>query len=130
MNRAHPELAERNRSLWVLAASPLVWAGHLLIAYAVAAVWCAKFAAGRETTLAPVRLAIALLTAVSLAAIAIIGWRGWRRHRLQETPPPHDADTPESRHCFLGFATFLLSALSAVAVLYQALAALFIRSCR
>jgi len=42
---------------------------------------------------------------------------------------PHDDDTPEDRHRFLGFATLLLSALSAVAVLYAGLVAVFIRSC-
>ena len=31
---------------------------------------------------------------------------------------PHDDDTPEDRHRFLGFAALLLSALSAVAVIY------------
>jgi len=42
---------------------------------------------------------------------------------------PHDADTPEDRHRFLGFATLLLSGLSAVAVIYTALVVVVFRSC-
>lgn len=124
------DVREQNRSLWALAASPGIWAAHLLIAYVVGAVWCAKLAPSPQGSLGPVRPVIALVTALALAGIALIGWRGWRRHRLQGEPLPHDDDSPEDRHRFLGFATFLLSGLSAVAVVYQALAAVFIRSCR
>jgi hypothetical protein len=49
--------------------------------------------------------------------------------RLDSSKPPHDDDTPEDRHRFLGWATFLLSILSAIAVCYSALAAVFLRSC-
>ena len=66
---------------------------------------------------------------IGLVGIGIVGWRGFRRHRLGTASPPHDADTPADRHRFLGFATLLLSALSAVAVLYAALVAVFIGRC-
>jgi hypothetical protein len=42
----------------------------------------------------------------------------------------HDLDSAEDRHRFLGFATLLLAGLSAVGVLYAAVAATFFESCR
>jgi hypothetical protein len=62
-----------------------------------------------------------------------IGWDGYRRHRLPGGASDgghHASDTPEDRHRFMGFATTLLSGISAIAILYQALAAVFIGSCR
>ena len=123
------ELREQHESLWRLAASPLLWAAHLLASYCTAAVFCEKFASGAGS-LANVRVAIALFTLVALAAIGAVGWRGYRRHRYGDVNTPHDFDSPEDRHRFLGFATLLLSGLSAVAVVYQALPAVFIGSCR
>jgi hypothetical protein len=116
-------------SLWLLTVAPIVWAGHLLLCYVTAAVWCAKFA-GRTESLNGVPGAIAWYTAVALVAIAIVGWEGWRRHRHGTEATTHDLDSPEDRHRFLGFATLLLAGLSAVAVLYAALAATFFDTCR
>ena len=70
------------------------------------------------------------LAFVALAAIAYVFLHGWRRHRTGEVGPPHDRDTPESRHRALGFATALLAGLSAIATTYVALAAVFIGTCR
>jgi hypothetical protein len=122
------ETAEKNQSLWLLTASPLIWAAHFLLCYGTAAVWCAKVV-GLGGPLDSVRLAIVIYTALALAAIGFIGWVGYRRHSFGHAVLPHDDDTPEDRHRFLGFATLLLSALSAVAVIYAALVAVFIRSC-
>jgi hypothetical protein len=119
---------ERSESLWRVAASPTLWAAHFLLSYATAAVWCAKVA-GPGGPLAPVRLAIAIYTVLALAGIGLIGWSGYRRHRLGAASLPHDDDTPEDRHRFLGFATLLLSALSAVAVVYAAVVAVFFERC-
>ena len=113
----------------MLAASPLVWAAHFLLSYITAAVWCAKFAQPGDS-LSGVRIAIGIYSVLALAAIAAVGWRGLRSHRHGQAALPHDADTPEDRHRFLGFATLLLSGLSAVAVLYASLAVLFIGDCR
>lgn len=123
------DLSEKKESLWTLAAAPLIWAAHLLLSYCTAAIWCAKFA-GPGGSLDVVRLAIALYTCVGLAGILLVGRRGWKRHRYGDSPLPHDFDSPGDRHRFLGFATVLLAGLSGVAVLYQALAAVFIGSCR
>lgn len=122
-------LPEKNESLWMLTISPALWAGHFLLSYVTAAVWCAKLA-GRDGSLLEVRLAIAVYTALALLGIGITGWVGYRRGDLGRSTTPHDLDTPEDRHRFLGFATLLLSCLSAVATLYVALAAVFIETCR
>jgi hypothetical protein len=121
--------AEHRQSFIVIAASPSVWAGHFLLCYVTAAVWCAK----QPTALAPlqsVRIAVAIYTVVALAAIALVGWRGWRAHRYGDEAPPHDADSPEDRHRFIGFATVLLSGLSAIAVIQAALVAVFVGTCQ
>jgi hypothetical protein len=126
-----PATASRSRwELWLLAASPAIWSVHFMASYLTAAIWCAKAGQSAEVSLRPVRVAIAVYTAAALLAIAAVGLVGRRRHRLGGAALPHDADTPEDRHRFLGFATVLLSALSAVATVYSALAAVFVRSCQ
>jgi hypothetical protein len=122
------ELHEKNESLWFLVASPVIWAAHFLLCYGTAAVWCAKVV-GLGGPLDSARIAIGVYTALALAAIGVIGWNGYHRHSFAQANLPHDDDTPEDRHRFLGFATLLLSALSAVAVVYAALVAVFVRSC-
>ena len=125
MNEAAPE---REESLWILVAPPSIWGAHFLLSYVAAAIYCAK-SAGPETTLEPIRITIAILTVVALAGIGFIGWFGFQRHR-EGAETPHDEDTPMSRRRFLGFATLLLSALSAIATIYVALAAVFLETCR
>ena len=122
------KIHESRESLWVLTISPTIWAVHFLACYLTAAIWCAKVV-GRDGSLGPVRVAIAVYTLVALLGIGITAWRGYRRHTLGTASPPHDADTPEDRHRFLGYATLLLSSLSAVATIYSALAAVFVGSC-
>ena len=112
----------------MLAASPSIWAAHFLLSYATASIWCVKLA-NAEASLAPVRLAIAGYTMIALVTIGVVGYIGLRRHRHERAALPHDADSPEDRHRFLGFATLLLSGLSVVAVVYAALAAVFVGSC-
>jgi hypothetical protein len=133
MNTAptHP-LHEKHESLWWLAASPTIWAAHFLLSYITAAIWCAKFApsAGTPGTLSPVRVAIAGYTILALVAIACVGRHGLRRHRRGTESTPHDFDTAGDRHGFLGYATVLLSALSAVAVIFAGLVVVFFEDCR
>lgn len=128
MTRLREELAEENQSLVLLAASPVLWAVHFLLSYGTAAIWCAKVA-GPGGSLSGVRVAMVIYTVLALSGIGVIGWAAFRRHSYGMSPPPHDADTPEDRHRFLGFAALLLSALSAVATLYTALVVVFIGSC-
>lgn len=119
---------ETNQSLWTLTTAPLLWAAHFLLSYCTAAIYCAKLADPRRS-LGPVRVAIAIYTVVALAGIGVIGWAGYRRHSHGDKAAPQDAATPAARHRFLGSSTVLLSALSAVAILYAALTVIFIGTC-
>jgi hypothetical protein len=121
-------LPEAKESLWLLTASPVIWAAHFLLCYATAAIWCAKVA-GLGGPLGTARIAIAMYTVLALGAIGVIGWIGYRKHSFGHATLPHDDDTPEDRHRFLGFAILLLSGLSAVAVIYAGLIIFFVRSC-
>jgi hypothetical protein len=123
------DLSEERETLWALAASPTIWAAHLLVSYCTAAVWCAK-ATRANASFVTVRIAIGIFTVVALLGIVLVGWRGFRHHRYGDSTLPHDFDSPADRHRFLGFASLLLSGLSAIAVLYEALPAAFIESCR
>ena len=116
-------------SLWGLIAGPTVWSAYFLVAYVVAAIFCAK--AGSAAATAPIRLVLLGLGLAALGAIGYAGIDAWRRWRGgQEAGPPHDDDTPMSRHQFLALATLLLCALSFVATIYVALPAIVFGSCR
>ena len=120
---------ESHQSLWLLIVAPLIWSLHFMLCYITAAVWCAKFG-GSDASFATVRVAIAVYTAVAVIGIALSGWGGWKRHKLGTAQTPHDRDTAEDRHRFLGFATFLLSALSLIATLMEAMVVFFFHDCR
>ncbi|HUG69740.1 MAG TPA: transmembrane prediction [Pirellulaceae bacterium] len=117
-----------SESLWMLTIAPSIWALHFLVSYVTAAVWCAKYA-GVGGSLGGVRIAIAVYTVMALIGIAVTGWIGYRRHTFGIGTLPHDADSPEDRHRFMGFATLLLAGLSAVATLFVASVAVFIGNC-
>lgn len=128
--RSYPDqLHERHESLWRLALSPSIWALHFLLSYITAAIWCAKYAPS-DGSLQPVRWLIAGYTVAALIGIALNGLSGLRRHQRGTESVPHDYDTAGDRHGFLGYATVLLSALSAVAVLFAALVVVFFKDCR
>lgn len=129
MTRPSESLPERPSYLALLAASPTIWAAHFLLSYCTAAIWCEK-AAPAGGSLGAAGIAIWIFTILALAAIAAIGRHAWRRHRYGDAALPHDFASPEDRHRFLGFACALLSGLSAVAVLYGALAVALVGSCR
>lgn len=116
-------------SLWPLIAGPTIWALHFLASYLTAALWCAKVA-GRNGALGPLRWVLAAYTLAALIGLGVSARDALRRHRYGRAPLPHDYDTAADRHRFLGFATLLLSGLSAVAVLFVAAAAFFIGTCR
>ena len=120
--------AEEHEHLFRLTAAPLLWAVHFLLSYCTAAIWCAKFV-GADGSLGNIRAAIAVYTGVALAGIMFVGWRGFQRHSFEGSTLPHDFDSSADRHRFLGFATLLLSGLSAIATLYVAMTVVFIESC-
>jgi hypothetical protein len=123
------ETHESRQSLWRPMWPPIIWATHFLLSYITAAIWCEKIA-GRDGSLDGARVAIAIYTVFALAGIALIGWRGWQRHAFDGSETQHDFDSPADRHRFLGFATALLAGLSAVAVIFTALAVVFFSDCR
>lgn len=124
-----PAPAEERESLWWLIISPTTWALHFLVSYATAAVWCAKVA-GRTGSLEGARWAIAIYTVLALGIVVFMFRHGFRRHTFGTATVPHDFDTPGDRHRFLGLATVLLSGLSAVGIVYEALVLFFFETCR
>lgn len=123
-------VSERHDSLWWVAAPPGVWAAHFVLSYATAAVWCAK--AGPDASLLVARAAIGVYTALGLVAVAGVARRGLAQYRSlpREAAEAEDLDSSEVRHHFLGFTLVALSALSALAISFGAMAAVFIGSCR
>lgn len=122
-------LEEHRESLWMLVVSPTIWAVHFGLCYITAAIWCAKV----SSALAPlggVRTAVVIFTVLALGGISITGWIGYRAHSYGAASVPHDNDTPEDRHRFMGYATLLLSGLSALAVIYAALVIVFVETCQ
>ena len=128
MNARRPLDDPRDRGgLWPLVIAPTAWLLHFVACYVTAAIACEK--APGIATPDGARGALWAYTIVALAVIATAAVRGWRRHR-DGGAPPRDAATPTDRRRFLGFATFLLCVLSAIAVLYTALAFVVIGTCR
>lgn len=120
---------EHEETLWWLAASPAIWALHLLSSYATVAIWCAHVAT-RGGTLGPARTAVAVYTVVALAGIGATAIRAYRRHTAGGSKLRHATDTAMDRHRFIGWATFVVSVLAAMATVYVALPFFFFRSCR
>lgn len=114
-----------HQSLWRLAVPPAIWAAHFMASYATTAIWCVK--AGQSAAFWQVQTAIAGYSVIALAGIAVTGWMGYSE--CSQGAGAFSSDTPESRHRFFGFATLLLSALSAVAIAFAALVLFFFRSC-
>lgn len=121
-------LPKEIESIWTLFTAPVVWAGHFLVCYVGAAIYCAKpelFPVG----FGAVRLVVAGITAAALAMILLSAWLAWRQWGFGTEDPPHDEPSRGDRRRFQGFATLLLSGLSFVAVIYTALPILFITEC-
>lgn len=117
-------------SIWIMVAPPCVWAAHFLLCYWVAAVWCAKVDPGAGSLL-EARIAVGVLTVLALALIGWLSLRAWRRYEGRLTIDDDLVrDTESERTRFLGHATLLLAALSAVGVIFDALPALAFSSCR
>jgi hypothetical protein len=121
-------LPKEVEALWTLFTAPVVWAAHFLFCYIAAALHCAG--TGPIASFAALRFGVAAATVVALAAITLAAALAWRQWGFGTDDPPHDDPTRHDRLLFQGFATLLLSGLSFVAVLYQALPILFLTDCR
>lgn len=115
-------------SLWTLFTGPVIWGMHFLFCYVGAAIFCEKpdILGFDFTTL---RIAIAVLTISALLMIVLSALLAWRQWGFGTDDPPHDDPSRRDRLLFQGYATFLLSGLSFVAVIFTALPALFILEC-
>ena len=122
------ETHEKKQNLWMFTAAPAIWSTYFMITYITAAIGC-SIRAEPGGSIRSVTIAIAVYTAVALAAIALVGRYGYRRHRHGSETTTHDFDTPGDRHRFLGFAILLLSGLSAIATIYVGIVAIFMRNC-
>jgi hypothetical protein len=122
-------LEEHRESLWMLVVSPTIWAMHFGLCYITAAIWCAKVPSALAS-LGGVRTAVVVFTILALGGISFTGWTGYRAHSYGNGSLPHDDDTPEDRHRFMGYATLLLSGLSGVAVIFAALVVVFVETCQ
>ena len=122
-------VSEQRESIWMLFVGPAIWGLHFLLCYVTAAVWCAK-APSALAPLGAIRTAVVVYTVLALGAIVVVGWIGYRAHSYGAASVPHDDDTPEDRHRFMGFATLLLAGLSGVAVVYAALVVVFVQTCQ
>lgn len=118
-------IRERDESLWWLAAPPAIWTAHFLAVYITISLVCTV-----RHELTWVRWAIAGYTLVAAAGVVATGLRGLNRHTFDGSAAPHDFDTPEDRHQFLGLATLLLSGLALVGILFVGLPALYFGTCR
>jgi hypothetical protein len=119
--------AAERAGLGTVIASPIVWSVHFMICYVTAAIWCAK--AGDAGDFWILRATLGGYTVAALALVGWVGLRGYQRHRRGRAEPPHDQGTVEDRVRFLGYASLLLSLLSAVAIAYSGVTIFFFRSC-
>jgi len=110
--------------LWLIVTGPSVWALHFAACYGAAAIFCEKAGGDGATGL---RVLIGVLTLGALAVLAGILIRTLRQWGfLHDFVHQHDEDSSTARHRFIGHAAFLLSALSAIGVVYTALPAIFV----
>lgn len=126
--RRHKRLIDEG-SLWIMVAAPCVWAAHFLLVYWIAAVWCAK-ADAQFASLEAVRPWMLGLTLVAWGAIALLARHAVHRYDGKLLIDEDlTKDTERERERFLGHATLLLAALSAVAVLFDTIPALVFDRC-
>ncbi|MEF2550361.1 hypothetical protein VQ042_03175 [Aurantimonas sp. A2-1-M11] len=116
-------------NLWTLIAAPLVWALHFLFSYTVAAYACAP-QNWLFDDLTTARIAIGVVTLLSLIVIAYGFRRAWRDWSRYGGGYRHDQNTPEDRERFFEFSTLLLAALSFIGVIFSVLPAIMIADCR
>jgi hypothetical protein len=127
-------LPERTFYLVMLPMGPAIWAAHFFTTYILVSLWCAPAMGGGVPTastgsLAGAHTIVFALTVAALIGIGLVGWSGYRRQAHGGETAPHDDDTPEDRHRFLGLATMLLAGLSAVATFWVALSTAYFSTC-
>lgn len=116
--------------LWRVIVAPIIWAAHFLFCYVYGAIYCAK--AGRDAALLDVRIAVAIATVLALAGVGLATRHLWsvRGRSITNDDYEFEHNTPEERHRFLSHVALMLCVLSAVAVVYVAIPAALLASCR
>ena len=123
-------IIESRQPLWIIPGPLVIWATHFMLSYVTAALWCGKVGGGPLAPLGWARVAIGAYTVIALTAILVIGWMAYRAQAFGDSAAPHDADSPADRHRFVGYAALLIAGLSAVSVIYSAMAAVFVETCQ
>ena len=128
----------RSRFVWLeFLAGPLIWFAHFMVVYLVAEAGCTGSGVGLAVFAPPVPTVVTLAaTAVAVAACLWAGLWAYRRARVRAGAPSDGGSGGASRlgHEIdpggaLAYAGFLLSALSAVTVLFVGLPALVLPAC-
>ncbi|MDF2235148.1 hypothetical protein P2H44_21540 [Albimonas sp. CAU 1670] len=129
-SRFHGEGEVQRRGLWRVATGPIIWGAHFLACYWIGAVWCAR--AGPGASLDPARWAIAGATVVAILALGLVFRALWRVRGLSVTDDDlvYEADDAEERRRFLAHVSMLLCVVSLVAIVYSALPAALLGTCR
>lgn len=122
--------AEETDSLWLITFAGSIWAVHFVICYGSAAFVCAKWSSDL-TAISHLRLVLGIITIIALGGVSFIAWRSWVQWDfLDDYSYEHDLAKEEHRHEFLGHASFLLSIISFIGVIYVSLPILFVETCR
>lgn len=123
-------LNEEADSLWLITFAGSIWAVYFVVCYGATAGVCAKLA-GDAAAIVTLRLALGGFTLLALAGIAFVAWRSWVQWDfLDDWNHEHDLAEKEDRHEFLGHASFLLSIISFIGVIYVSLPVLFLETCQ
>lgn len=118
----------RAKSLWRLAAPPLVWLTHFTLCYGTVVAACGRWTSGPSAGAVPPL--VSLWTVAALAALGgclVIGAGG---QAVLEPARALDDDTPASRAAFVAATNALLVLASSLAVVFVAAAVWLVPRCR
>jgi hypothetical protein len=113
--------------LVLVAAAPTVWAVHFLVVYIAAAVLCERQVANAADIASATNL---FATIAALGLIAVVATLAGADLRNDRVAMPYDGRTARSQTAFLSTATVMLAGVSAIAVIFQFLPAVFSSSCQ
>lgn len=120
----------RMAALWLLLLPFAIWGAHFLAVYVVTAIHCAKTSDPAAAILA-VRWIATGITLLAFAALIATLWYGRRRCRLNNGDSPHSGTVPIIHQArFVWALLLMMSALSALAMLYVAAVVFFFGDCR
>jgi hypothetical protein len=112
--------ATRMTVLWLLLLPFAIWGAHFLAAYVVTAIQCAK-SSDPAAAILTVRWIVTAITLAALAALVGTLWYGRNYCR-------RESSADQAR--FVSAMLLLMSALSALAILYAAAVVFFFGDCR